>query len=94
MNMENLLEKTKILSVVIFKAGGRTFDYSDPKGLASLGSIVQTSFGRKMIFGIVIEMKEDSDVPSNQLKPIQAVLPAPFCIIIFLLFIELLQSFP
>ena len=78
--MENLLEKTKILSVVIFKAGGRTFDYSDPKGLASLGSIVQTSFGRKMIFGIVIEMKEDSDVPSNQLKPIQAVLPAPFCI--------------
>ncbi len=54
----------------------RLFDYAIPQGVAmpSVGARVLVEFGQRHLIGIIHSLSDQTDVPSNKLKPFEALL--------------------
>lgn len=68
-----------ILKVLVFRTGGRAFDYLAEEALRP-GIIVKIPFGRRSTYGLVIETAAKSSLESSKLKKVTEVLPEPFCL--------------
>ncbi|MAJ82173.1 MAG: primosomal protein N' [Legionellales bacterium] len=76
--MEKVAVITKTASVVVFKAGGRVFDYLHSNLELWPGAVVTIPFGARQTFGIVIACHDHSDIPLAKMKSILKVFPYPF----------------
>lgn len=68
-----------IVKVLVFRTGGRAFDYLSEHDLGE-GRIVKIPFGRRSTYGLVIETSTTTTLETSKLKKITEALPEPFCL--------------
>lgn len=70
-------KQRNIVKVLVFRTGGRAFDYLSDNEL-EIGDIVKIPFGRQKTYGLIIQTSTTSTLSSSKLKQVIACLPAPF----------------
>ncbi|MDG2347895.1 MAG: primosomal protein N' [Gammaproteobacteria bacterium] len=68
-----------IVKVLVFRTGGRAFDYLSEHEL-NVGAIVKIPFGRRSTYGLVIETSTTTTLETSKLKKVADALPEPFCL--------------
>ena len=77
--MRSNKNKLNIAKVLVFRTGGRLFDYI-ANDMAVNGSIVKIPFGKKITHGLLVQLMPSTHLNKSQLKEIIEILPSPFCL--------------
>lgn len=72
-------KQSNITKVLVFNTGGRAFDYLVEDNV-DIGMIVKVPFGRRDVYGLVIEKNVNTTLAKTKLKKIKSLLSEPFCL--------------